>query len=443
MVQYLPITEQRLQQIKEYTSSDEHLQQLRAVIMDGWPTEKKDLPHQVAPYFPYRDELSVQDGLVFRGERVVIPTDLRQTLKERVHSSHLGIEGCLRRARECLFWPNMNADLKEYISACSICRSHETSQQRETLMPHDVPDRPWAKVGTDLFSISDTNYLIVVDYCSNFWEVDMLDNTDSVSVIKKMKTHFARYGIPDQVVSDNGPQYTSHHFANFSRTWDFEHITSSPGHSQSNGMAESAVKTAKRIIKRAKESKTDVYLAILDHRNTPKQSTRNNPAQSLMNRRTKTLLPTTASLLVPKLTYGQHHSLQNSKRRQAWYHDRHARDLQPLKEGDVVRMKPFQKHGGHEWRQGVVSKRLDERSYQVETATNSYRRNRVHLRRSTEQPQAGTEREVPANDQSDSTNQSVTVVTPPEPVVVSEQTETLPIVTRSGRAVHVPARYKE
>ena len=81
MVQYLPITEQRLQQIKEYTSSDEHLQQLRAVIMDGWPTEKKDLPHQVAPYFPYRDELSVQYGLLFRGERVVIRTDLRQTLK--------------------------------------------------------------------------------------------------------------------------------------------------------------------------------------------------------------------------------------------------------------------------------------------------------------------------------------------------------------------------
>ena len=158
----------------------------------------------------------------------------------------------------------MNADLKEYISACSICHSHETSQQRDTLMPHDVPDRPWAKVGTDLFSISDTSYLIVVDYYINFWEVNKLDNTDSVTVIKKMKTHFARYGISDQVVSDNGPQYTSHHFANFSRTWDFEHITNSPGHSQSNGMAESAVKTAKRIIKRAKESKSDVYLAILE-----------------------------------------------------------------------------------------------------------------------------------------------------------------------------------
>ena len=105
--------------------------------MDGWLTEKNDLPHQVAPYFPYRDELSVQDGLVFRGKRVVIPTDLRHTLKYRVHSPHLGLEGCLRQAGECLFWPNMNADLKKYMSACLICRSHETSKQRENLMPHD------------------------------------------------------------------------------------------------------------------------------------------------------------------------------------------------------------------------------------------------------------------------------------------------------------------
>ena len=171
----------------------------------------------------------------------------------------------------------MNRDLKEYIYTCSICRNHETNQQRETLMPHDIPDRSWAKVSTDLSSISDTSYLIVVDYNSNLSEVDKLDNTDYVTVIKT-KMHFVPCDIPDQVVSDNGSQYTSYQFATFSRTWHFEHITSSTGHSQSNGMAESAVKTAKIIIKRAKESKTDVYLAILDHCNTPKQSTRNSSA---------------------------------------------------------------------------------------------------------------------------------------------------------------------
>ena len=116
-----------------------------------------------------------------------------------------------------------------------------------------------------------------------------------------------------------------------------------------------------------------------------------------------------------------------------------------------MRMKPFQKHGRHEWKQGVVSQRLDERSYQAETATNINRRNRVHIRRSAEQPQAGTEREAPADDQTDSTNRSMTVVTPPEPVILREQTATLPttalttrqrattvdrVVIRSGRAMN-------
>ena len=241
MVQYLPITEHRLQQIKEYTSSDQHLQQLRAVIMDVSLLKRKIYHIRWHHTSCIKMNCQYKTALYFMASESSYPLITP------------GYRGMITPSAG-MFWPNMNADLNEYISACSICHSHETSQQQETLMPHDVPDRPWAKVGTDLYSISDTSYLIVIDYYSNFWEVDKLGNTDSVTVIKKMKTHFVWYGIPDQVVSDNGPQYTSHHFANFSRTWDFERITSSPGHSQSNGMTESAVKTAKIIIiKRAKE----------------------------------------------------------------------------------------------------------------------------------------------------------------------------------------------
>ena len=90
-------------------------------------------------------------------------------------------------------------------------------------MPHEVPD---------LFSIADFFYLITVDYTYNFWEVDFLDNTESRTVIRKLKSRFAWYGIPDQVISDNGPQFHSTSFRNFARQWDFEHLTSSPGHSQ-------------------------------------------------------------------------------------------------------------------------------------------------------------------------------------------------------------------
>ena len=378
MVKYLPITNDRLSQIREGTLQDETMHLLLEVILKGWPEDKTSLPSQVHPYFHHRDELSAQDGLIFRGERVVIPGSLRKTIKERIHSSHLGIEGCLRRARECVFWPGMNQEIKDYIQRCEICSEYQTANQKETLMPHDVPDRPWSKIGTDLFSVGDDNYLITADYTSNFWEVDYLDNTESRTVIKKLKAHFARYGIPDQVISDNGPQFSSASFQHFTKDWDFEHLTISPGHSQSNGQVESAAKTAKKIIKKAAKAKSDIYLAILDHRNTPTQGMLASPAQVLMNRRTKTLLPTAASLLKPTTTYNPELK-RLSKERQKKYYDITAKDLQPLQEGESVRMKPHQK-GKTEWRKAMVTKRLDERSYEIESEGRTYRRNRVELK---------------------------------------------------------------
>jgi len=92
-------------------------------------------------------------------------------------------------------------------------------------------------------------------YYSNFIEVDRLENSKSKTVISKLKQHFSRHGIPDQVMSDNGPQFSSEHFKDFSSTWEFEHLTSSPGYPHSNGMAESAVKTVKNIMKKIQESR--------------------------------------------------------------------------------------------------------------------------------------------------------------------------------------------
>ena len=246
MIANVSMTENRISEIQSASAIDPELQLLKTVILKGWHTDKLGIPPEVLPYFPIRDELSVQDGLIVRGERVVIPVTLRAILKDKIHSSHLGVEGCLRRAREAIYWPNMNSDLKDYISKCSICRTTCYSQQKESLKSHDVPDRPWAKVATDLFSFKEKYDLILVDYYSNFWEIDLLPNTESITVVRKLKAHFARYGIPDILMSDNGPQYTAQTFKRFSESYEFQHITSSPGYSQSNGKAESAVKTAKK-----------------------------------------------------------------------------------------------------------------------------------------------------------------------------------------------------
>ena len=141
--------------------------------------------------------------------------------------------------------------------------------------------------------------MVTVDYMSNFWEVDRLDSLTSQSIIQKLKPHFARYGIPDTVMSDNGPQFVSGEFSRFSQNWGFDHVTSSPGYPQSNGKVDNAVKTTKRLMAKARQSGGDPWLAFLEFRNTPSQGFATSPAQRLMNRRTKTLLPMSESLLVP------------------------------------------------------------------------------------------------------------------------------------------------
>ena len=262
----------------------------------------------------------------------------------------------LGAARECMYWPGMTAELKEYISQCETCSKYDTKQQRESLMSHEITERPWEKIGTDLYTIDGQDYLIVVDYFSNFWEIDHLPNTKASTVIKKLKCHFARQGIPDIVVSDNGPQFACEKFTNFADEWGFEHRPGSPGHQQTNGKAEAAVKDAKRLLRKAKETKGDLYLAVLAQRNTPTEAMGTSPAQRLLGRRCKTQLPTTKELLKPQSVQTQaiKKKTQAQQARQAKYYNRGTRDLCPLEEGDIVRMRPF-RLGQKAWEKATVT----------------------------------------------------------------------------------------
>ena len=149
--------------------NDEVLQAVKAIAQSGWPAEKKELPPLVAIYYHIHDELVIQDGLLFRGDRLVVPKTL-QTL----HSSHQGIESTLRRARETTYWPNMKSNINDFTSKCETCASYSTRRQKETLISHDVPDRPWAKIFTDLFDLDCKSYVVIVDYFSGFFEIDRL-----------------------------------------------------------------------------------------------------------------------------------------------------------------------------------------------------------------------------------------------------------------------------
>lgn len=159
-----------------------------------------------------------------------------------------------------------------------------TGTSQGTLISHEVPYRPWEKVAADLLTYNGKRFLITVDFYSNFWELDLLTDTRSYAVIQRLKYRFARYGCPEVVVTDNGPQFACSEFREFARAWQFEHQTISPGNSQANGKVESAVKTAKTLLKKASDSSTDHYLALLDRRNTPTQGMDTSPAQRLLSR---------------------------------------------------------------------------------------------------------------------------------------------------------------
>ena len=163
MVKLLPASDPKLSEIQRKTEADQTLQVVKSFILKGWPNNKSDLPLQAAPDYTLRDELTVQDGVILRGKRLVIPASLRKQMKNKLHSSHMETESCLRRAREYIFWPGMSAEIKKQVEACEICRTYETSQQKEILIPHEIPSHPWEKVGTDIFELKNKSYLIMVD----------------------------------------------------------------------------------------------------------------------------------------------------------------------------------------------------------------------------------------------------------------------------------------
>ena len=110
--------------------------------------------------------------------------------------------------RECFYWPGMNAEIKNSISRCDVCRSCDTKQAKETLYPHEVPDRPWVKVAVDLFEFNSRNYLITVDYYSGFWEVDPLEYTKTNHGIHKMKMQFGDTGFLTCAILTMAPSFS-------------------------------------------------------------------------------------------------------------------------------------------------------------------------------------------------------------------------------------------
>ena len=291
----------------------------------------------------------------------------------KIHQGRLGITKCRARAREAVWWPGISSSIEEMIKNCFTCAKIRPTP-KEPLMVSSYPSRPWERVGMDLFEFEGSTYLIVVCYRSRWPEVKNLTRTTSAGVIQALKGIFATHGIPDLVVSDNGPQFASQEFKEFGRNYNFNHVTSSPNYPAANGEAERSVRTVKEIFKKSK----DPCLALLTYRTTPLQNGLS-PSELIMGRKLRTplpMMPTKLDQKVPK------EALEEAGEREANYREKQAKTfdkkhrsilLPQLHKGDNVWVRDQERDGI------VVEKTSSPRSYLVETEKGIIRRNRSAL----------------------------------------------------------------
>lgn len=441
------------------TEEDEQLNQLRQQIQDGWPSEIRRVPQQVKPFWTFREELSAYNGLIFKGEQVVVPKSQQKDALNQIHHGHLGIQSCIRRARAALYWNGMCKDITDFVNKCAVCQSNQRAPTKEPTVLKDIPTLPWEIVATDLFKFLKDEYLLICDSFTGYFDFEMLRNQSSNAVIQCLKKWFAVHGIPRVLESDNGPQYNSREFRDFQSKWGFEHQTSSPKYPKSNGLAERFVQTAKGLLKKCTSDNSDVQLALLNRRNVPRSDSIPSPNERLMSRITRTTIPIAEKKLQPKISTNVHENLKAAREKQKEYADQHSKQAPPLKVGDNVRIQQAHRN----WTNAtIVQKTPHPRSYIVQREDGSQlRRNTSHIRptEATITPNSSTAM-IPS-----SGNDAATHIRPKniaaeqinEPDIIEPRNENMPPAidnnaptptvtankTRCGRTITVPIRYRE
>ncbi|UYV84741.1 K02A2.6-like, partial [Cordylochernes scorpioides] len=440
-----PATEERLLEISRKQKEDSLCSQLAKYCMSGWPKNKREVDPELRGYWQFQEDLTYQNGLLLRGQRILIPKTLRKDILEKLHQGHFGINKCRSRAKESVWWLGISQEIERMVSSCTKCLK-ERKPKHEPLMPSEFPIRPWQKVGMDLFYLNGRWYLIVCDYYSRYPEISLLQNLTAQEVIGRLKSIFARHGTPETVRSDNGPQFQKvlgSEFSKFSKEWSFKHITSSPKFPQSNGFIEAIIKNIKQSFKKEE----DCYLTLQAYRTMPLESGYS-PAELLMGRRLRTSVPAIESSLMPR--YLDSETLQEREKRRVinqkrLYDKRHdVHSLPPLQQGDSVWVRDQRVKGK------VLHKSEEPRSYWVQTPQGKVRRNRLHL---TPLPKMGSTMDASEDDQDD--QEQETEEDCPTPTASStrdgrmqrdnqdqDPEKSLPsmpaVHTRYGRAVKIP-----
>ena len=182
------------------TQDDDKLVILKHVIQQGWPKTIKEIPTEVQKYWTFCEELTIEDGLVLKGMRIIIPNKKREEILKLIHEGHLGLNKCKMRAKETVYWPGINEQLEQLILNCQLCLKYSRSKDKNmphTALGHEIPPVPWSKVATDIFHYESKSYLLVVDYTSRFPIVREIRSMSAQHIAEHFRLIFSEYGWPD------------------------------------------------------------------------------------------------------------------------------------------------------------------------------------------------------------------------------------------------------
>ena len=289
-------TRDRIDRLRQSTVKDDTLALLKHTVQHGWPQTITELPPELCPYWTFREEISIEDGILLKGERIIIPVVDQPDILQQLHYGHLGLQKCLHHAQVSVYWPSLTEQLKKLVTNCRVClkysqANHKDSKSTGPPLGQEIPTRPWVKLPTDIFTFNNENYLLIVDYMSRFPVIRCPSNMTAKMVAEHMKAIFSELGVLKTLVSDNGLCYTGDQFKKTMSHLGITHITTSPHHHQSNGLAEGYVKIIRNLLSKAKETGQDYHEVFSVYRSMPLSNDLPSPFELLHGRKPSTYLP--------------------------------------------------------------------------------------------------------------------------------------------------------
>ena len=348
--------------IAKFTVKDGVLAKVHEALMTG----TKPTGDQFSPFLSVWDELNVEQGCVLRGARVVIPQELTKDVLKELHEGHQGIVRTKSVARTFVWWPGIDKDIENTVKNCQQCMLQSRNPPAQKYHPWECPKRAWERLHIDYAGpFMGQSFLVVVDSYSKWPEVIATKSTTSLATINMLRSLFATHGIPDRIVSDNGPQFCSEEFQKFCKMNGINHTRSPPYHPPTNGEAERLVQTFKRNLKcsQAQEGTVQMHLDrfLLSYRTTVHPTTGQTPSFLLMGRRVKTRL----DLLKP--------NMDKERNEKGWKQLEKAKVTRDYDVNTPVLVRIYHSKQ-QKWTVGIISKKLGSMNYEVMIDGKTYHR---------------------------------------------------------------------